>query len=112
MYKLTTSGAIVVRTADGAYIPDDPRNADRIRYLLWLVAGNTPIPADIPDPKLAILADIDQRERAAMLPRVSREFMLGYMTATFTAQQLTKNPGYINLKAFDDQIVALRQATK
>jgi hypothetical protein len=44
MYTLTT-GSFVIRDADGAHIPDDPRNADWQLYQAWLGAGNTPTPA-------------------------------------------------------------------
>lgn len=47
MYKLATS-TCVIRQADNACIPNDPRNADYSEYLRWLAAGNTPVPADVP----------------------------------------------------------------
>ena len=46
-YRLTDS-EIVVRTADGAFIPDDPRNRDRIEYEAWLADGNEPDPYEPP----------------------------------------------------------------
>lgn len=55
-----------------------------------------------------IKAQIDALERAAMLPRGVREFMLMYLEASFTPPQLAGNPGYQNAKAFDNQIRALR----
>ena len=102
MYKLTPSTSIL-RT-DGASIPNDPRNTDYAAYLAWLAEGNTPEPADIPDPKEAIRAQITSLEQAQLMPRATREFML-----LFVEQNgLTAMPGYAPMKAFDDEIVALR----
>lgn len=96
------------------------------RVVLAIPAGDSIDNPDIPDPRIAILADIDQRERATMLPRAVREFMLVAIedkaTIAGAAQGLTKdqslavltanNPGYRNIKALDDRIAVLRQATK
>lgn len=46
MYKLATNS--IIRMADGAYIPLDPRNADYRAYQAWLALGNTPQPIDPP----------------------------------------------------------------
>ena len=51
MYKLMKNSyggepCIVLRLSDGAYIPFDQNNTDYQRYLKWLEAGNTPLPAD------------------------------------------------------------------
>lgn len=49
-YQLTNSD-IVVRTADGANIPNDDANGDRKAYKLWLTkVGNVPDPAPPPTP--------------------------------------------------------------
>lgn len=40
------NGPGVIRTADGASIPDAPGNTDWKEYQAWLTAGNVPLPAD------------------------------------------------------------------
>ena len=102
MYKLTQYSTIL--RADGACIPADPLNTDYAAYVAWLAEGNTPTPADIPDPKIAIREQIQQLEQAQLMPRATREFMLLFVETN----NLTAMPGYAPLKAFDNQIVALR----
>jgi hypothetical protein len=51
MYKLIENPDgdgvnVVLRVADGRYIPFDPANTDYQAYLKWLEEGNTPLPAD------------------------------------------------------------------
>ena len=37
---------VIVRIADGAFIPTDPANKDYQQYLEWIAQGNTPLPAE------------------------------------------------------------------
>lgn len=61
-----------------------------------------------PDPKDAIRAQIKQLEAEQLMPRATREFMLTFMELNAPAEVLAVNPGYQAVKAFDNQIKALR----
>jgi hypothetical protein len=57
-YQLTETDAAVIRTADGAYIPNDPGNRDYQEYLAWVEAGGVPDPY-VPPPKILIANNAD-----------------------------------------------------
>ena len=48
-YQLTDTES-VIRTEDGAWIPNDPANRDRAEYDKWLAAGGVPDPYVEPPP--------------------------------------------------------------
>lgn len=109
MYKLNKTG-FITRLSDSASIPPDPDNSDYAEYLHWLSEGNTPTPADVPDPKLAAQGKISALESQNMLPRVVREYLLADFAdkAVKAGRDPMLLPAYAKLKALDDQIAALR----
>jgi hypothetical protein len=65
-YRLNRFGG-VIRTADEAFIPDNPSNTDRVRYEAWLAGGGVPNPyVPPPEPVPAIT------KRQALLYLLSR----------------------------------------
>ena len=121
-YKLTNTNQII-RIEDGACIPLAPGNGDYQAYQAWLAEGNTPIPADVPDPNTAIKTMIARIEASTGIPRLVREFLLEAardfaeraaekLTAagqpTTGEQLLSQNIGYIKAMEIEAQIQALR----
>ena len=48
-YQLTATDSII-RTEDGAWIPNDPANRDYAEYLQWVEDGGVPDPYVPPEP--------------------------------------------------------------
>ncbi len=74
-YKLRPGG--VIRTANGAQIPDDPGNRDWRRYQAWLLAGNTPDPADVIPPVFDADAELAAQLASANTVAQLKDALLG-----------------------------------
>ena len=68
MFKLSRYPDQVIRIADAAAIPKDPRNVDYQAVLAWIAAGNTLAPAD--------QADLDEGARLAAIDSTIGAFTL------------------------------------
>jgi hypothetical protein len=75
-YKLTNNPNIVVRTSDGASIPNDLTNMDYLEYTLWVTDGGIPDPADQPSARDIAMAEIATLE-ASITDRMWREDAVG-----------------------------------
>lgn len=67
MFHLNSDGSIV-RIADQASVPADPRNRDYQAYVLWLAAGNVPI--RLPAPIVVQPLTADQLADVLMVKKV------------------------------------------
>ena len=116
-----TSGPLIIRQSDGAFIPPDPLNLEYQLYLKESVAGATVLPVDAPNPNDAINAQIAILESNPAVPRLVREALLRIAekdaardaTALNTAAIiLAADSGYQRIKTRDTQIAALRAQLK
>jgi hypothetical protein len=102
--------------ADCTEVP--PPSVSEAEYAAWdglqwviLAKPEEPVePVEPPpqDPKDAIRAQIKALEAEQLMPRATREFMLTFMEMNALAEVLAVNHGYQAVKAFDNQINALR----
>ena len=89
---------------------------DAINYvdLITVVEANIkpPTPLTPEEINTGIAAQIADLERATLMPRATREFMLTFFAATAASQGVDPmtSPAYVKVKALDDQIAALRRA--
>lgn len=80
-YRMTAN-AIVIRTSDGACIPSDPANGDRVAYNAWLAAGG------VPDPYVKPQSEIDIAARKASFDADATRADLMNRLATATPAQI------------------------
>ena len=75
MYKLIKESNAVTRLRDGAYIPDCLDNTAYKEYLVWVEAGNTPVPAVTPEEALAAEKAIAREWRDTELARADIQLL-------------------------------------
>ena len=111
-YQLTSTDA-VIRTEDGACIPNDPANRDWVEYLKWLADGGVPDPyvepppgPDIVDANARLDAGINASIEAAEAVRNSvHAIPMNFTAANFQAF-------LIQAKALSDAFVAMLEAQR
>jgi hypothetical protein len=113
MYKLTNNNSII-RLSDNACIPMDTANTDYQAYLQWVVEGNTPLPADQPDPSEImwerIKAERDRRKEIGGYPAVGKWFHSDVYSRTqiLALAQLGANlPADVQWKTMDGTFLLL-----
>jgi len=108
---LANNAQTVVRDADGASIPPDPRNADWQAYQAWLAAGNTPAPYTPPPPPPTVLSYLQFRalftaseNQAIITAAQSNHALLDWLLQAVGAGQITLSDAAV--KAGLDTLVA------
>jgi hypothetical protein len=109
-YQLTNID-VVIRTADGACIPNDPANRDRVEYEAWLADGNTPDPAqpvEPPQPVVDANMRLDNGIDAALVAAQNVRDEIHIITGTFNATNFSKF--LTQAKILSDAFVAMLEA--
>jgi len=76
-YKQVANSAVVINTATGEIIPDDPANRHRIEFDQWVAEGYNPDPAD----PIVITTDMVKAEARRRILLVFPEWKQSNMTA-------------------------------
>jgi hypothetical protein len=109
-YQLTHTD-VVVRTMDGAFIPNDIANRDRVEYEEWLAVPNVPDPAQ-PEVPLVLQADantrLDAGIDAALVAAQQVRDNVHAITSTFNATNFSKF--LTQAKILSDAFVAMLEA--
>lgn len=107
-YQLTAT-SVVLRIVDGAFIPEDPMNADWVEYQEWLAVPNVPDPYVVPPgAMLDANARLDAGIAAAVTVAVAVRDSMQAIPDTFSAGNFTAMK--IQLDALTQAFAAMLQA--